>query len=144
MEPRALPCAGDLLGFQPAQGRRRGFFRTISIYLIFLDFERPTLQGRCRLSTQAAPHWRLSFRLVVTRLWWCPHARLLSACKCSSVFCSTPSQNVSAREMMEGLSGFLSWCQMSKILTTYLFAKVIFGLHTRKGKTQEIGAGVYK
>lgn len=43
-----------------------------------------------------------------------------------------------------GLSGFLSWCQMSKILTTYLFAKVIFGRHTRKGKTQEIGTGVYK
>ncbi len=43
-----------------------------------------------------------------------------------------------------GLSGFLSWCQMSKILTTYLFAKVIFWRHTRKGKTQEIGAGVYK
>ena len=42
MEPRALPWAGDLLGFQPAQGRRRDFFRTISIYLIFLDFEHPT------------------------------------------------------------------------------------------------------
>ena len=42
MAPRALPWAGDLLGFQPAQGRRQGFFRTISIYLIILDFE----QGR--------------------------------------------------------------------------------------------------
>ena len=28
MVPRALPWAGDLLGFQPAQGRRQGFFRT--------------------------------------------------------------------------------------------------------------------
>ena len=28
--PRALPWAGDLLGFQPAQGRRQSFFRTIS------------------------------------------------------------------------------------------------------------------
>ena len=35
MVPRALPWATDLLGFQPAQGRRQGFFRTISIYLIF-------------------------------------------------------------------------------------------------------------
>ena len=42
MVPRALPWAKDLLGFQPAQGRRQGFFRTISIYLIILDFE----QGR--------------------------------------------------------------------------------------------------
>ena len=42
MAPRALPWAEDLLGFQPAQGRRQGFFRTISIYLIILDFE----QGR--------------------------------------------------------------------------------------------------
>ena len=25
----------DLLGFQPAHGRRQGFFRTISTYLIF-------------------------------------------------------------------------------------------------------------
>ena len=33
--PRALPWATDLLGFQPAQGRRQGFFRTISTYLIF-------------------------------------------------------------------------------------------------------------
>jgi len=30
MVPRALPWATDLLGFQPAQGRRQGFFRTIS------------------------------------------------------------------------------------------------------------------
>ena len=45
MAPRALPWATDLLGFQPAQGRRQGFFRTISTYLIFLDFEHPTLQG---------------------------------------------------------------------------------------------------
>jgi len=36
-----LPWATDLLGFQPAQGRRQGFFRTISTYLIFLDFEHP-------------------------------------------------------------------------------------------------------
>uniref|UniRef100_UPI0040284580 hypothetical protein n=1 Tax=Alloprevotella sp. TaxID=1872471 RepID=UPI0040284580 len=36
---RALPWATDLLGFQPAQGRKGGFFRTISIYLIFLYFE---------------------------------------------------------------------------------------------------------
>ena len=42
--PRALPWATNLLGFQPAQGRRQGFFRTISTYLIFLDFERPILQ----------------------------------------------------------------------------------------------------
>ena len=35
MVPRALPWALDLLGFQPAQGRRQGFFRTISTYLIF-------------------------------------------------------------------------------------------------------------
>ena len=47
MAPRALPWATDLLGFQPAQGRRQGFFRTISTYLIFLDFEHPTLRGRC-------------------------------------------------------------------------------------------------
>ena len=33
--PRALPWALDLLGFQPAQGRRRGFFRIIFINLIF-------------------------------------------------------------------------------------------------------------
>ena len=45
MVPRALPWALDLLGFQPAQGRRRGFFRTIFIYLIFLDFEHPTCKG---------------------------------------------------------------------------------------------------
>ena len=45
MVPRALPWALDLLGFQPAQGRRQGFFRTISIYLIFLDFEHPTFSG---------------------------------------------------------------------------------------------------
>ena len=30
MVPRALPWATDLLGFQPAQGRRQGFLRTIS------------------------------------------------------------------------------------------------------------------
>ena len=35
MAPRALPWARDLLGFQPAQGRRQGFSRTISTYLIF-------------------------------------------------------------------------------------------------------------
>jgi hypothetical protein len=45
MVPRALPWATDLLGFQPAQGRRQGFFRTISTYLIFLDFEHPTKHG---------------------------------------------------------------------------------------------------
>ena len=45
MVPRALPWAGNLLGFQPAQGRRQGFFRTISTYLIFLDFEHPTCKG---------------------------------------------------------------------------------------------------
>ena len=34
--PRALPWASlDLLGFQPAQGRRQGFFRIIFINLIF-------------------------------------------------------------------------------------------------------------
>ena len=33
----------DLLGFQPAQGRRQGFFRTISTYLIF-NFEHPTIK----------------------------------------------------------------------------------------------------
>ena len=43
MVPRALPWAGNLLGFQPAQGRRQGFFRTISTYLIFLDFEHPKI-----------------------------------------------------------------------------------------------------
>ena len=56
MAPRALPWAGDLLGFQPAQGRRQGFFRTISTYLIFLDFERPYLSGplaaQCRLNVK--------------------------------------------------------------------------------------------
>jgi hypothetical protein len=46
MVPRALPWARNLLGFQPAQGRRQGFFRTISTYLIFLDFEHPTFQGQ--------------------------------------------------------------------------------------------------
>ena len=35
MVPRALPWALDLLGFQPAQGRRQGFFRIIFINLIF-------------------------------------------------------------------------------------------------------------
>ena len=35
MVPRALPWALDLLGFQPAQGRRQGFFRTIFPRLIF-------------------------------------------------------------------------------------------------------------
>ena len=35
MVPRALPWAKNLLGFQPVQGRRQGFFRTISTYLIF-------------------------------------------------------------------------------------------------------------
>ena len=35
MVPRALPRALDLLGFQPAQGRRQGFLRTIPIRLIF-------------------------------------------------------------------------------------------------------------
>ena len=35
MVPRALPWARNLLGFQPAQGRRQGFFRTISPRLIF-------------------------------------------------------------------------------------------------------------
>ena len=53
MVPRALPWALDLLGFQPAQGRRQGFFRTISIYLIFLDFEHSTFQvGRSKLKYQ--------------------------------------------------------------------------------------------
>ena len=58
MVPRALPWAGNLLGFQPAQGRRQGFFRTISTYLIFLDFERPYLSGplaaQCRLNVKAS------------------------------------------------------------------------------------------
>ena len=44
MVPRALPWATNLLGFQPAQGRRKGFFRTLSIYLTFLDFEYSTYQ----------------------------------------------------------------------------------------------------
>ncbi len=44
MVPRALPWATNLLGFQPAQGRRKGFFRTISTYLTFLDFEYSTYQ----------------------------------------------------------------------------------------------------
>ena len=35
MVPRALPWALDLLGFQPAQGRRQGFFRIIFTNLIF-------------------------------------------------------------------------------------------------------------
>ena len=58
MVPRALPWAMNLLGFQPAQGRRQGFFRTISTYLIFLDFERPHLSGplaaQCRLNVKAS------------------------------------------------------------------------------------------
>ena len=32
---QGVALATDLLGFQPAQGRRQGFFRTISTYLIF-------------------------------------------------------------------------------------------------------------
>ncbi len=44
MVPRALPWATNLLGFQPAQGRRKGFFRTLSTYLTFLDFEYSTYQ----------------------------------------------------------------------------------------------------
>ena len=48
MVPRALPWATDLLGFQPAQGRRQGFFRTISTYLISLNFEHSTFRGRLR------------------------------------------------------------------------------------------------
>ena len=35
MVPRALPWALDLLGFQPAQGRRQGFFRIIFTNLMF-------------------------------------------------------------------------------------------------------------
>ena len=35
MVPRALPWAENLLGFQPAQGRRQGFFRIIFTNLIF-------------------------------------------------------------------------------------------------------------
>ena len=50
MIPRALPWALDLLGFQPVQGRRQGFFRTISTYLIFLDFEHPNGQRDLFLS----------------------------------------------------------------------------------------------
>ena len=50
MVPRALPWATDLLGFQPAQGRRQGFFRTISTYLISWILNTPTLQGRCLIS----------------------------------------------------------------------------------------------
>ena len=44
MVPRALPWATNLLGFQPAQGRRKGYFRTLSTYLTFLDFEYSTYQ----------------------------------------------------------------------------------------------------
>ena len=49
MAPRALPWAEDLLGFQPAQGSRQGFFRTISIYLIVLDFEQTRVGGCSKL-----------------------------------------------------------------------------------------------
>ena len=59
------------------------------------------------------------------------------------VLLNTITERVGKRDD-EWLSGFLSWCQMSKILTTYLFAKVILWRLTRKGKTQEIGASVYK
>jgi len=62
----------------------------------------------------------------------------------STFFCCHAFVNLFGLFFGGGLSDFLSWCQMSKILTTYLFAKVIFWQHTRKGKTQEIGAGVYK
>lgn len=41
------------------------------------------------------------------------------------VLLNTITERVGKRDD-EGLSDFLSWCQMSKILTTYLFAKVIF------------------
>ena len=40
---QGVALALDLLGFQPAQGRRQGFFRTISTYLIF-NFEHPTIK----------------------------------------------------------------------------------------------------
>ena len=50
MVPRALPWALNLLGFQPVQGRRQGFFHTISTYLIFLDFEHPNGQRDLFLS----------------------------------------------------------------------------------------------
>ena len=52
MVPRALPWARDLLGFQPAQRRRQGFFRTISIYLVFLDFEHPSRRGHSIIRCQ--------------------------------------------------------------------------------------------
>ena len=72
MVPRALPWAGNLLGFQPAQGRRQGFFRTISTYLIFLDFEHPTFQGQLSplyqscfsLDLNALPFWALAAKVA--------------------------------------------------------------------------------
>ena len=80
----------------------------------------------------------------------CDEAVMVPPCKVTiclqmlkRVLLNTITERVGKRDD-GGLSGFLSWCQMSKILTTYLFAKVIFGRHTRKGKTQEIGTGVYK
>ena len=40
-----------LAGLSARAGSQTGFFRTLSTYFIFLDFEHPTLQGRCRLFT---------------------------------------------------------------------------------------------
>ena len=65
MVPRALPWALDLLGFQPVQGRKRGFFRTISIYLIFLDFEHHSFST---LMTDGASGARRIRRWDVVRL----------------------------------------------------------------------------
>ena len=69
MVPRALPWATDLLGFQPAQGRRQGFFRTISTYLIFLDFEHPTKHGKKsnKVMPQSAGHVRYVFVALTLR-----------------------------------------------------------------------------
>ena len=74
MVPRALPWAGNLLGFQPAQGRRQGFFRTISTYLIFLDFEDPTLQAFADLITIEEHKETKRPKVVLT---WTPHPRAL-------------------------------------------------------------------
>ena len=64
MVPRALPRALDLLGFQPAQGRRQGFLRTIPPFDISI-FPLPITQKEPHTARCLAPFVLISVKRYI-------------------------------------------------------------------------------
>ena len=115
MAPRALPWATDLLGFQPAQGRRQGFSAQSPPTFNISILNTPPFRDRISLPP---PHPPQSNPHAFWRIWDVPRPHLLPATTVSAPRCGRAWDGV--RRQVVNLDSLAACWERSPPLTPYI------------------------